>query len=154
MASIKEDSTSKWKFVILISKFVFHLIVASIKKVFGVLIDEMVVVFDTDVAMLGLLCSVPVALMLVACPIIAHLLAHGRGSPRVISLVGMTSGFGALMFSSYTRSCVLFGIYMTVLGKMKTLVSVSFKHTGVFDWIAVRFIRMIEAVNEAVTLPC
>ncbi|XP_054766068.2 uncharacterized protein LOC129273033 [Lytechinus pictus] len=116
MAGVKSDSTEKWRFVIFISKFGFHLIVGSISKAFGVLLNDMILLFDTNVAVLGLLCSIPISLMLIACPVIAPILSDYGGSPRLISLLGMTCGFCALILSSLTSSCVLFGIYLTVLG--------------------------------------
>ena len=68
------DSTDRWKYVIVISKFMMHLLEASISKSFGVLIPGMVILFDTRLSLLGLICSFPVTWMLVACKFVFILL--------------------------------------------------------------------------------
>ena len=61
------DSTSKWKYVVLVSRFFTMFIAMGLSKSFGVLITEMVDRYDTTFAKMAPVCRIPLTAMFLCC---------------------------------------------------------------------------------------
>ncbi|XP_063956708.1 uncharacterized protein LOC129263547 [Lytechinus pictus] len=113
------ESQDKWKYMIVLSKFVVQFVEVATMKSFGVLIPTMLDVFTTDASSLvtlGLACSMPVSMMAFGALPMAYVLKSAFVSPRAMAVTGATTSSLGIIISGYLTSVFALGFCLSLTG--------------------------------------
>ncbi|XP_041474680.1 monocarboxylate transporter 7-like [Lytechinus variegatus] len=102
------ETTDKWRYVILLGKFVIHLIFPGMTKALSVLVPAMVFQLEVDYTTVGFLVSMQYGVVYVACPLSNYLTAK-FGHRCVSSIGGFLSGV-SMIGAFFSQSAMTLGI--------------------------------------------
>ncbi|XP_054768658.2 monocarboxylate transporter 2-like isoform X1 [Lytechinus pictus] len=111
-----QESEDKWKYVIVLSKFIVQFVEVATMKSLGVLIPTMLIVFSTDASSLGLVCSMPTAVMLFGSLPVAYVLKSSCVSVRVMAVIGAILASSGIIIAGYLTSVTALGFCLALTG--------------------------------------
>ncbi|XP_041466046.1 uncharacterized protein LOC121416632 [Lytechinus variegatus] len=126
--NLKEQD--KWKYLIVLSKFVVQFVEVATIKSFGVLIPTMLDVFSTDTSSLmslGLACSMPVSMMAFGALPMAYVLKSSFVSPRAMAVTGAFTSSLGIIISGYLTSVFALGFSLSITGLGLSMVYITVK---------------------------
>ncbi|XP_054754383.2 monocarboxylate transporter 12-like [Lytechinus pictus] len=112
--TMHEDSSDPWKYFIFMSKFLLLFIDGGITKSFGVLIPDVVVLYDSDYKTAAFVLSLPSTMMYFAVPITMLLLK--LTTPRTMGMVSGLLCALPMIYAPWAPSIHILGIVLSVTG--------------------------------------
>ncbi|XP_063951004.1 uncharacterized protein LOC129254679 [Lytechinus pictus] len=108
------ESTDKWRYAVLVSKFSLDFLTTGLLKAFGLLIPTLIRKLDTNYGILGFILSVELTIYFMACPLVCFL--SKRINNRLLCIMGSISSSASIIASAYAQSTVWFGVAMFLTG--------------------------------------